>query len=730
VWFPQVPLLKTIDGGRTIEYVKGYRHGDHHDVWIDPLDPRRMIIGNDGGPEVSTDGGETWHAALLPIGQFYHVSADTRVPFRVAGAQQDLGTAQGPSNSLATGGIDPADWYTVGGGEAGHVVSDWSNPDIVYAGEYLGIFTTYDHATRQVRVSGAWPDNPSGWAAKDMKYRFQWTAPIAISPHDARVVYHGAQVIFRTRDRGQTWEVISPDLTRDAPDRMQWSGGPITGDNTGVETYCTVFAIAESPKQAGLIWAGTDDGLVHVTRDGGATWTNVTANLKGLPEWGTVSMIEPSPHEAATAYVVVDAHRLDDMRPYLFKTTDYGKTWARLDATLAQDVYLHAVREDPRQRDLLVLGTERGVEVSRDAGKTWETLKLNLPTVAVHDLVVKDDALVVGTHGRSLWILDDLTPVRQWTKEIAARRLHVYPPIDTTAWRFADTPRRKGNGQNPPRGAAIYYQLSEKAEDEVTLEISEASGRLVRRLSSVVKPSDGVEDDPKADAERKPDLTTTAGINRAVWDLRWSGATLIRNGKIDLGHPDPGPPALPGTYTVKLTAAGQTATTTVTVVADPRVKASAADLEAQQALAQRILGDITRLSGIVTELQGVRSQVKARQEIFAKHPEGKTLSAAGDAIVQKLDALERQLHNPAAEVTYDILAMRGGAQLYSRLIPLFNAVTEGDGAPTQGQRQVSDALTGELQRLEREYRAVIETDVAALNVQVGKAAIPFVALPR
>lgn len=726
VWFPQVPLLRSIDGGKTIEYVKGWHHGDHHDIWIDPRDPKRMIIGNDGNPEVSTDGGETWHAAFLPIGQFYHVSADTRVPFRVAGAQQDLGTAQGPSNSLATGGIDPADWYTVGGGEAGHVVSDWSNPDIVYAGEYLGIFTTYDHKTRQVRATGAWPDNPSGWAAADMKYRFQWTAPIAISPHDAATVYHGAQVIFRTRDRGQTWEVISPDLSRNDKTKQQWSGGPITGDNTGVETYGTVFAIAESPKQAGLIWAGSDDGLVHLTRDAGKTWTNLTAGVKGLPEWGTVSMIEPSPFDAGTAYVVIDAHRLDDMTPYLFKTSDYGKTWTRLDGSLARDVYLHAVREDPRQRGTLYLGTERGVMVSRDDGVTWESLQLNLPAVPVHDLVVKDHSLVVGTHGRSLWILDDLTPVRQMAPAVTSSALHVFPVAETVAWRYAYTARRPGSGQNPPRGAAIYYWLKDKVEGEVTLEVTDAKGSLVRRLSSVVPPPTGVDDDPDTDKKRKPALTSSAGLNRAVWDLRWAGATVIKNAKIDMGDPDPGPLALPGTYSVKITAGGASATTTVVVTQDPRLQVSAADLEAQHAFAQRVIADITRLSALVEGIRGVKQQLAARKVTLGGVDAAKAVVEASDVLVGKLDAIEGRLHNPTAEVTYDILAMKGGAKLYSRLVPFFDMVTAGEGAPTQGQREVYAALTGELAQLEQEYRTLLDNDLAAMNAQAAKLSVGFV----
>ncbi len=339
-------MLHSIDGGKTLQYVKSSHHGDHHDVWIDPKDPRRMIGANDGGVDISTDGGETWFAPPLPISQFYHVSTDTRVPYRVAGAMQDLGTAQGPSASLR-GKIALSDWHSVGGGEAGYVVSDASDPNIVYAGEYLGIITRYDERTGESRNVSAWPENPSGHGAEDMRYRFQWTAPIAASPHDPKVIYHGAQVIFRTTDGGQSWAAISPDLTRNDKSKQKWAGGPITGDNTGVETYGTVFAIAESPKQKGVVWAGSDDGLVHVTRDGGTNGATSRAPWLVFPSGATVSLIEPSPFDAATAYVVADAHRLDDMKPYLFKTTDYGKTWTRLDSKLPQDVYLHAVREDP-----------------------------------------------------------------------------------------------------------------------------------------------------------------------------------------------------------------------------------------------------------------------------------------------------------------------------------------------------------------------------------------------
>src|SRR5262249_49117096 len=359
-----------IDGGKTLQRVKGLHHGDNHDVWIDPKNPQRLIVSNDGGVDVSTNGGESWYAPPLPISQFYHVSADNHVPYRVGGNMQDLGTASGPSNSLSGAGILLGDWHAVGGGETGYTVPDPSDPNVVYAGEYGGYISRYDHRTRQARNISIYPYDPDGHGAEDLKYRFQWTAPILVSPHDSKVVYHAANVLFQTTDGGRSWKPVSPDLTRNDKSKQKWSGGPITGDNTGVEIYDTIFAVAESPKQKGLLWAGSDDGLFHVSPDGGKNWENVTANLKGLPEWGTVCCVEPSPSDAATAYVVVDAHKLDDIKPYLFRTTARGKTWQSLTTNLPADVYLHVVRADPKHKGVLYLGTERGVCFSTDDGTT------------------------------------------------------------------------------------------------------------------------------------------------------------------------------------------------------------------------------------------------------------------------------------------------------------------------------------------------------------------------
>ena len=507
-----------------------------------------MISSNDGGVDITLNAGETWFAPPLPISQFYHLSVDNSVPYRIAGSMQDLGTAQGPSLN-PRGGIAPSDWWGVGGGEAGYVVSDWSNPDIVYAGEYLGIITRHDRRTGESRNVSAWPENPSGKGGEDMKYRFQWTAPIHVSPHDARVVYHGAQVIFRTADGGQTWDVISPDLTRNDKSRQKWAGGPITGDNTGVETWGTVFTIVESTKEKGLIWAGSDDGLVHVTRDGGKNWSNVTGDLPGAPRDGTISIIEASPFDAATAYVVIDNHRLDDLKPYLYKTSDYGKSWKALHSKLPGDIYLHVVREDPSKRGTLYLGTERGVMYSTDDGANWKKLQLNMPTVAVHDLAVKGDDLIVGTHGRSIWVLDDLQPVRQMSEQIASKSVHLFTAPDAVRWRRGDGNwgSRAGSFSNPPRGGSIYYFLKDKPKGELKIEILDSSSRLVRTASSVARESDKSDDEDDTEDLKKAALPVDPGLHRAEWDLTWEGAKKIRGAKIDTGDPAGGPRAVPGT---------------------------------------------------------------------------------------------------------------------------------------------------------------------------------------
>jgi photosystem II stability/assembly factor-like uncharacterized protein len=691
-----------------------------------------MISANDGGVDITTNGGDTWYAPPLPISQFYHVAVDTRTPYHVAGAMQDLGTAQGPSASLR-GSLALSDWRPVGGGEAGHVVSDASDPNIVYAGEYLGIITRYDERTGESRNVSAWPENPSGHGGEDMRYRFQWTAPIAPSPHDPKVIYHGAQVIFRTANGGQSWDVISPDLTRNDKAKQKWAGGPITGDNTGVETYGTVFAIAESPKQKGVIWAGSDDGLVHVTTDGGKNWKNVTAAMPGFPEWGTVSMIEPSPFDAGTAFVVVDAHRLDDMHPYLYATTDLGQTWKRIDSGLAPDVYLHAVREDPKKRGQLYLGTERGVMFSTDHWQNWRPLKLNLPTVAVHDVVVKDNDLVLATHGRSVWILDDLQPIRELDAAVTASDVHLFPVDDAIRWRFGSGSYggRTASFSNPPAGASIYYFLKEKAKGEVKIEILDSQKRVVRTLSSVARQPDFSSEDDDPENFKKQALATDAGVQRATWDLNWEGAAKIKGGKIDTGDPMVGPRAVPGPYTVRLTANGKTLVSPLRIVADPRGSLPPAQLDAQLAYGLRVRDDISKLTTLTNQVRSVREQLQARTKALdTRRGEAgiADLVAASERVIKKADALEDTLHNPTAEVVYDILAMRGGTRLYSRLAPLLMWAIEADGPPTSGMTQVLEAQEKELAELDRQTQAFLTQEVAPLNGTAAKLGLGFVVL--
>jgi photosystem II stability/assembly factor-like uncharacterized protein len=732
VWFPQVSMLKTIDGGASVRAVTG-GGWDYHDAWIDPQDPKRMIVGSDAGVSLSWDGGATWVRPPIPIAQFYHLTADSRRPYRVLGSLQDFGTVSGPSNSLHGGGILLADWHPVGGGEAGHVAADPTDPEIVWAGEYLGYISRYDGRTGQAPHVGIDPDNGSGRAPKELRHRFQWTAPIAISPHDPEVVYHAAERLFRTDDGGQTWLPISPDLSRDDESRQQWSGGPITGDITGVETYGTIFAVAESPLEAGLIWAGTDDGLVHLTRDGGQSWTAVAP--PGFPEWATVSCIEASRFDAGTAYVVVDAHRLDDETPYLFKTADLGASWTRITGGLDPETYLHVVREDSRRRGMLYLGTERGVLVSRDDGASWQPLQLNMPTVAVVDLAVAGDDLVVATLGRSAWILDDLTAVREMSPEIAAEPAHLFAPPPAVRWRYASAPygSHAGAGENPPQGALISYHLAAEPEGEISLEVLDGEGEVVRRMSSVPRPPFTPPDSPDADpeAEVEPELAVEPGTHRVAWDLRYEEPRWVAGSRVDTGEPPPGPLALPGAYSVRLTVDGNASSRPLVLEADPRVETDAAALEAQLEFALELREHLSRTADLVASVRDLRGQLRDRSSRLADREDAADLRERTGQLVATLDDIEKALHNPDAEVTYDILAGRdGGAKLYSRLAWLALGADEHDGPPTQGMREVAAGLAAVLQTQEAKIARLLEEDLPRLNALAEQLELGFVLAPK
>lgn len=747
VWFPQVPLLRTIDGGRTIDSVDAKIHGDHHDVWIDPTNPRRMMSGNDGGLGISIDGGATWYWPPMPTPQFYNVDADDRWPYHVGGTVQDWGTASGPAWTPRKGdnggGPNLGDFWAVGGGEAGDFVFDPAQAGTIYAGEYGGYISHFQEGVGNYRSVGVYPRDLSGTPAKDAKYRFQWSAPIADSPHDPKVLYHGANVLFRTTDRGATWTAISPDLTRNDKSKQQWSGGPITGDITGVEVYDTIFSIAESPVAAGQIWVGTDDGLVQLTRDGGATWTNVTS--KKWPEWATVEAIEPSRTDAGTAYVVLDARRLDDPRPWLFRTRDYGKSWEQLGKGLPADQHLFVVREDPTNAELLYVGAERGLFMSRDGGASFVDIRGNLPAIGVADIEVRHDDLILGTR-RGIWILDDITPLRQLDAAARAEPVHLFPPRLSHRTRLEarwddliDT-----GSNNRKYGMAISYWIkdapAERApgrkpapEDpgEFKLEIYDAQGTLVRTLSSVAEPNRYRKDDPDEPEEpNEPALTRLQGINRVQWDLRHQGAARPADAKIDAGDPDKGPLVLPGTYTLKLTIAGRTYTTQGEVAADPRSAATPEDLRANYAFALETGAALDRLVRDIEAVRAIRAQAEEIATRTAKLPAAQSLHSTAQALVERSDAIEHRMHNPEAEVVYDVLAGRkGGAKLYSQLSNLYTEVQSSDYAPTQGQRGQLDENLAEMSAIEGELRTLRAGDLARLESEAASLGLPRVIVP-
>jgi photosystem II stability/assembly factor-like uncharacterized protein len=739
VWFPQVNMLRTVDGGRTIHSVELDIHGDHHDLWLDPLDSRRMIAANDGGVGVSIDG-VSWYAPPMPTGQFYNIDADDRVPYHVGGTMQDWGTASGPAYTLRSGGPNLGDFDVVGGGEAGDFVYDAAAPGHVYAGEYSGHLSHYQERTGNYRNITIYPRNFSGTPSEKARYRFQWTAPIADSPHDPRLLYHGANVLFRSGDRGATWTAISPDLTRNDRTKQQWSGGPITGDITGVEVYGTIFSVAESPLAAGEIWAGTDDGLVQLTRDGGKNWSNVTP--KELPEWGTVECVEPSRRAAGTAYVVVDARRLNDTRPYLFRTRDYGQSWERLANGLPDDQHLFVVREDPTDPRLLYVGAERGLFFSRDGGASFIDLRGNLPAVGVADIEVRHDDLILGTR-RGIWVLDDLTSLRALTPEVKATAATLFAPRAVPRFRLDSRwdEGAPGEAPNRPYGLIIDYWLKDaapelapgaarSAEDpaELSLEILDARGQLVRTLSSVPRPNRYAKDDPDQPQEpNEGELTRKQGLNRAVWDLRYEGSNRVL-AKFDAGNPDRGPLVLPGKYTLRLRAGGEIHTTTADVLPDPRSPVTAAELEQNVAFALEARAALDRLADGIEEVRAIRTQASDFATRLALDPNATAAVDAAHALIARCEELESRMHNPEAEVVYDVLAGRsGGAKLYAQIAPLIDSVQAADYAPSQGLRDQLAENLAELKAIETELAAMRAGELARL--EAAASALPRVILP-
>ena len=726
LYVADVEFFKSTDGGRNFNKIK-VPHGDNHGLWIDPKNTKRMIASNDGGATVSLDGGKSWtREDNQPTAQFYHVITDTRTPYYVYGAQQDNSTVAIASRS-DDGSIGRDDWYAVGGGEAGYVAPDPRDPNIVYAGDYQGNLTRFDRRTNQVKSIAVWPELTDARGAAPLDHRFQWTAPIVTSPQDPNTIYYGGERVFKTTDGGTHWEAISGDLTRNDKSKQIPSGGPVTVDDTGTEYYDTVFSIAPSPLSKGLIWAGTDDGLIQITRDEGKTWTNVTANIKGLAEWSRVSLIEASPHDAATAYVAIDRHQNDDLAPYMYKSSDYGATWSKITTGIPDGAFVRAVREDPKKRGLLYAGTERGVYVSFDDGAHWRSLQINLPNTPIHDLVIKNDDLVVATHGRSFWILDDVSPLRQFTDSIAGEDVHLYQPATGYRTHTGDgTAHLTFAGKNPPNGAVIYYYLKQpskgkdkdnnrdKSKDEVRIEILDAAGNVVRKYSSsksepLDEPLDP--DDKKPEKQIKPE----DGLNRFVWDLHYDEAKRVPGYFLwEYSEGARGPLAVPGNYQVRLTANGKTLTAPFEVKIDPRVTTSQADLEKQFKLQMDVREQLNRVYDAVNQIQDVREQLDGLKKRLVPGDASKTLFDGASALNAKLIAVRDPLINFKISASEDSLAYAPGID--AKLSFLSMAVAgSSDSAPTAAQSEEFGKLKKQTDELLANWDQVRNADITTFQ---------------
>jgi len=761
---------KSTDGGATfVKYPTP--HGDNHDLWIDPRNPKRMIQGDDGGAYVTFNDMASWSTIFnQPTAQFYHVITDNQVPYRIYGSQQDNTAMSLPSFS-PLGAITQQEWYEPGGGESGYIAVNPKNPDIVFGGANgsgagNGRLTRHDRRTGQERNVTIWPD-PEGMGngAKDLKYRFQWTFPLFYDTHEPDTLYATSNVVHRSTDEGQSWDVISPDLTRNDATKMEPSGGPITKDNTGAEVYGTIFAFVESPHEHGVFWAGSDDGLIHITRDDGKNWENVTP--KDLPEWALISVIEPSPHNPATAYVAATRYKLDDDAPYLFKTHDYGTTWTRITKGIGDHDFTRVVREDPVRRGLLYAGTETGVYVSFDDGGQWQTFQGTLPVCPIHDLIVQGTDLIAATHGRSFWILDDVTPLREQTDTSREAAMHLFTPRDfvrlrtykgygsdpgpAMSYRMAGTmvvtfrQKKKPNGEteetlinageNPPDGVIVRYFLKEKPTEPITLIFLDASGNEIRSLKSkkeeAAKPAEG---EKKKDEEKVPFVPAEAGLNRFVWDTRYAEAKKIP-GDTSTEDAVAGPMVVPGEYQVRLTVGDATQTATFRIAKDPRVDVSQRDLEAQRDFLLHLRDKLTETHEAILMLRDVRAQAEGwEKRLTGKqaagsgqpsalmppkgHPQSSVLVDAAKALREKAKALEVELIEEKADSP-----LQPPVRLNAKLATLAGFANSADVAPTRQAQEVYTAIAARIDRHLRQVDDLMEADLAAFNRQIRESGI-------
>ena len=716
VYVLNVRFWRSGDGGKSFSSIST-PHGDHHDLWIDPDNANRMAIADDGGAQVSFDRGQNWSEYTnQPTAQFYRVTTDNHFPYRIYGAQQDNSTVRILHRSRGRT-IGERDWEPTAGGESGHIAPDPNNPDIVYGGSYGGFLTRINHKTGESRSINVWPDNPMGHGAGDGKYRFQWNFPIFFSIHDPKTLYTAGNVLFKSNDEGGSWTQISPDLTRNDPTKLGSSGGPITKDNTGVEYYCTIFAAVESKKKAGVIWAGSDDGLLHVTQDGGKNWKNVTP--PDLPEWAQINSIEAHPTEAGGLYVAATRYKSDDFKPYLYKTTDYGATWQQIVDGIDRKHFTRVIRADAKRPGLLFAGTESGLYVSMNDGQNWKPFQANLPIVPITDLALKNDDLIVATQGRSFWVLDDITPMHHWTKEVSTKAVSLLPSRPVYRMRGSGGGTSRRAGQNVAGGVPIrFYMKEELAEQQVArLEIRDSKNKLVTAYST--QPDKKLSKTPLA--EKK--LSVSQGLNEIRWNMRYPGAESF-DGIVLWGGGTGGPQAVPGTYKAILAIGETKLESTFEILQDPRASASVADLQAQFDFLVSVRDKLSEVHQGIKRLRDVRSQIDSMKARIDDDQDQQELVTAMNDLVEKLGKIEKQLYQTQNRSAQDPLNFP--IKLNNRLSALVSVVANGDNAPTKQSIEVRDMLIKEIDQQMAKLNTLLEQGVTKLNETIRKAEIPAI----
>jgi photosystem II stability/assembly factor-like uncharacterized protein len=713
VYCPNVNFVKSRDGGKTFQSLRT-PHGDHHDLWIDPADGKRMIVADDGGAQVSFDEGQNWSTYMnQPTAQLYRVSTDNAFPYRVLAAQQDNSTLRIRSSTYGSY-ITEQDWEPTAGAESGYVVADPLNPNIVYGGNYGGYLSRFDHTTGENRAISVWPDNPMGAGADVLKYRFQWNFPLFFSPHDPKKLYCAGNALFVTDNEGASWKQVSPDLTTNDKSRQYSSGGPITKDNTSVEYYCTIFTAMESPLEKDHLWTGSDDGVVHFSRDGGKNWTNVTP--ANAPKWMMWNAIEADPFRKGVIYITGTRYKLDDYTPYIYKTEDYGQSWQLITKGISAMHFTRVMGADPKRAGLLYAGTEFGMYISYDGGANWQSFQLNLPLVPITDLTIKNNDLIVATQGRSIWMIDDLSMVQQANPSTLTKSIHIYQtnnsyrvPGVATRWGSMSVPAN--SAANPPKGAVINFWLKDEVTDstQVSVSILDPAGKLIKRFTTNAKENE---------------LTIKKGFNQFVWDLKYPEAEKI-DGLI-LWNGIPGSIiAAPGNYTAKVQFNKDTLLVPFTVFADPNYKCSQEDYEAQLNFLIQVRDKFNQTMIAIRQIRQVRQQIS---EFVTR--QGKNcpvaLKSMGDSLSKKLTAVEELLHQTKAKSGQDVLNFP--IRLDDKLSGVFDMANSGNMAPPQQAKAVYSELAVQVDQALAQLHTLLDGGVKEFNKAIVENKLPVIVI--